>query len=67
MWSKPQVAAFQRAIALCEKVDSAIAKLEQMAKHMPEIAERVAELRARRDNLHAVSTIAIGIDPHGEG
>lgn len=65
MWTKPQVAAHQRAKATAEKWDEPIARLEEMAKHAPAFADRVRELRVMRDNLHQLAATALAIDPQG--
>lgn len=66
MWSKPQVAAHQRALAVAEKWDAAIRKLEELAVHAPAFADRVKELRIMRDNLHQLAATALAIDPSGK-
>lgn len=66
MWSKAQVATFQRAIATAEQHEDAIRRLEAIARQAPALADRVAELRAMRDNLHAVASAALAIDPTGD-
>lgn len=65
MWTPAQVKAHQRALAVAEKWESAIAKLEEMAKHSPAFAARVSELREMRDTLHHLSATALAIDPTG--
>lgn len=66
MWTKAQVSAFQRAIAVAEKTDEAIRRLEEIAKVSPALADRVQALRLMRDNLYQVAATAIAIDPTGE-
>ena len=65
MWTKAQVSAHQRALAVAQKWDDPIRRLEEMAKHAPALAERIAELRARRDNLYHLAATATAIDPSG--
>lgn len=66
MWTKTQVAAHQRALAVAQKWDEPIRRLEEMAKHSPALQDRVAELRARRDMLYQLAATATAIDPTGE-
>lgn len=61
-WTPTQLRAFQVALAVAEKWEDAIARLEQLAKHAPAFAERVAELRARRDNLEQLAKTAIAVN-----
>lgn len=66
MWTKPAVAAHQRALAVAQKWDEPLQRLEQMAKFAPAFAERIKELRVMRDNLHQLAATALAIDPQGE-
>ena len=66
MWTKAQVKAHQNALAVARKHKAAIRKLEEMAKHSPAFAERMRELRVRRDNLEQLGKVATAIDPEGE-
>jgi hypothetical protein len=66
MWTKAAVKAHQVAKAVAEKWDEPIAKLEELAKYAPAFADRVKELRIRRDNLHQLASTALAIDPTGK-
>ena len=66
MWTKAQVRAHQQAKATAQKWEPAIARLEEMAKHNPALAERVKELRDMRDQLDLMTSTALAIDPTGE-
>lgn len=59
MWTAAQIKTFQRALAKCEKWEPAIARLEQMAMHAPQFAERVQEMRLRCDHLRNLSQLAL--------
>lgn len=65
MWTKDQARKHQAALAVAEKREATIANLEELAKHAPAFAERIAELRIMRDNLHALAATAVAIDPKG--
>lgn len=66
MWTKPAVAAMQRAQALYRKWDKALATLEEMAKHAPIFAERIAQQRAILESLNQIATIGLTVDSEGE-
>ena len=66
MWTKPQVRAFQAGLAVANKWEEAISKLEEIAKHAPAFAERMQSLRIQRDLLYQVCATAVAIDPQGE-
>ena len=65
MWSKPQVAAFQRTLAASEKWSSALAKLADVARHAPQFADRVKELEVRAENARLLAQTALAVDPVG--
>lgn len=65
MWTKAQVAAFQRARALAEKWRPALDRLGEIAKVSPQFAERIRELQARADNAAQLAELALQIDGTG--
>jgi len=65
MWSKAAVTAHQRALATAKKWDDAIRRLEEMAKHAPQLRERVQELRDLRDQAEMMSGAALAVDSQG--
>jgi hypothetical protein len=65
MWTKPQVATFQRALATVEKHQAALDRLAEIAKHSPQFAERVKDLHDRAKNVKTLATVALTGDPHG--
>lgn len=65
MWTKAQVRAFNNALAVAQKWEEPLARLEEIAKHAPAFAERVNTLRVMRDTLHQVAATAVAIDPEG--
>lgn len=65
MWTRTQVATFQRALATAEKYDEPLRRLEQIAQYAPAFADRVRQLRTLRDTLHQISAAALAIDPEG--
>jgi len=66
MWTKAQVSAHQRALAKARELEETIARLEEVAKHNPAFAERVAGLRAMRDHLEQSAATALAVDPTGK-
>lgn len=66
MWSKAQVATFQRAIAAAQKWAPALEKLGEIAKHSPAFADRIAELRTRADYVETLATVALAADSTGK-
>lgn len=67
MWSKSQVAAFQKARALAHKWAAALERLGELAKLTPQFADRIRELQTRAENAQAQAELALQIDPTGQG
>ncbi len=65
MWTKTQVATFQRALAAAQKWQPALAKLGEIAKHSPAFADRIAELRTRAEYAETLATVALSVDATG--
>jgi hypothetical protein len=59
MWSKQQVATFQRALAAAQKWQAALEHLQEIAKVSPEFEDRINELMIRATNVEALATIAL--------
>jgi len=59
MWTKQQMATFQRALAAAEKWKAALSKLEEIAKHSPAFADRIQELLVRAANAETLATVAL--------
>ena len=66
MWSKSQVAAFQRAAANAAKLEPQIAKLRELAERTPQFKDRIEQLALRLENAKALSELALTIDPIGQ-
>jgi hypothetical protein len=62
MWTPQQRAAFSRALGAVDKVQPVLDRLAQIAKHSPQVAERVRELQARADYVRAVSETALAAE-----
>lgn len=62
MWNKTQIASFQRGLAAAEKVAPAVAKLEELAKHMPQFEDRIRTLALRLENAKTIAGIALATD-----
>jgi len=65
VWNKTQIAAFQRGLATAEKLAPSVAKLEQLAAHMPQFADRIRTLALRLENAKTIATIALTTDAQG--
>lgn len=59
MWTKAQIAAFQRALAAGQKWEQSIERLAEVAKHAPQFAERIAELQVRAQNVLNLAQAAL--------
>lgn len=65
MWTKPQVATFQRVLATIDKHQPALDRLAEIAKHSPQFADRIADLQTRAANAKTLATVALTGDPIG--
>lgn len=65
MWTKAQVRQHTKALATANKWDERVRNMEELAKHAPAFADRIAELRVMVDTLKAYAQTAIAIDPSG--
>ncbi len=65
MWTKAQVATFQRALAAAQKWRPALEKLSEIAKYSPAFADRIAELRIRAEYAETLATVALSADATG--
>lgn len=65
MWTKTQVATFQRTLAAAQKWRPALEKLGEIAVHSPAFADRIAELRARAEYAETLATVALSVDSTG--
>lgn len=66
VWTKAQVAAHQRALAVARQWEETISHLEELAKITPALRDRVQELREARDHLELSTATAVAIDPVGK-
>lgn len=62
MWTPAQQKAFARALEVCAKHDPRIAVLEEISKHSPAIAERVAQLRINCEQLRMIAQTAVAAE-----
>lgn len=60
--TKPQIGTLEKAVATANNVLPRIEYLEALAKSSPLLAERVQELRAKRDYLHQLATSALDLN-----
>ena len=65
IWTKTQVAAHQRALAVARQWEETIRHLQELAKVTPALADRVQELSDARDHLELSTMTAIAIDGVG--
>lgn len=61
MFTPQQLAKFRKALAVVQKHGPALDKLEQIAKHSPQFADIVRDLRTRADYVDTVAKIALEI------
>lgn len=61
MWTNSQISAFQRTLAAADKYLVAVEHLEEIAKHAPQFADRVRELRIRADMAKTLATVALSV------
>ena len=66
IWTKTQVAAHQRALAVARQWEATLSHLRELAKITPALAERVQELSDAREHLELSTATAIAIDPTGK-
>jgi hypothetical protein len=66
MWTKAQVAAHQRALAVATEKAPIIERLREVAKHNPAFAERVESLAAMCEHLEQSARTALAVDPTGK-
>lgn len=59
MWTKQQIATFQRALAASQKWEKVLEYLSELAKHSPQFADRIAELQIRAANVQNLSNAAL--------
>ena len=59
MWSKAQIATFQRALAASQKWQTTLGHLQELAKHSPAFEDRVNDLVLRATNVETLATIAL--------
>lgn len=57
--SRPQIAAFERAIATSNNVLPKIEMLEELARSNPALAERAKELRTKREFIKQLAESAL--------
>jgi hypothetical protein len=60
--TKPQIATLEKAVATANNVLPRIEFLEALSRSSPLLAERVQELRAKRDYLHQLATSALDLN-----
>lgn len=66
MWTKAMVRDFQRGLALAKSKEAPIAKLLQLGKLSPSLAERAQQLEDMRDYLERATRVALAVDGDGE-
>lgn len=66
MFTKQQVATFQRTLAAAAKWQAALEKLQEIAKHNPQFADRVADLKVRAENATLMAQTALAVEPVGK-
>lgn len=59
MWTKQQIATFQRALAAAQKWEPVLEYLSELAKHSPQFADRVQELQIRAANVKNLAEAAL--------
>ncbi len=59
MLTRPQIAAFEKALAVCNQVMPRLELLTSLARHSPALEQRVTELRTKRDYLYAMAESAL--------
>lgn len=59
MWTRNQLAAFQRALAAYEKWLPMLEHLQELAKHAPQFADRITELSIRAENVGNLARSAL--------
>ena len=59
MWTKAQIATFQRALAASQKWEPVLEYLSELAKHSPQFADRVQELQIRAANVQNLANAAL--------
>lgn len=62
MWTPAQRKAFSKALATAQQHEAAVAKLKEIAKYSPRVAEQVRELEARLQYVKGVSETAIAVE-----
>lgn len=67
MWNKTQQAAFERALAAMEKICPTCDALAELAKHSPQFADRIEELRTRAENAKRLAEVALTIGNNDQG
>lgn len=61
MFTPQQLAKFRKALAVVQKHGPALDKLEQIAKHSPQFADIVRDLKTRAEYVETVSKVALEI------
>lgn len=59
MWTRNQLAAFQRALAASEKWEPAIERLAEIAKYAPQFEQRIQEISLRAQNVGNLARAAL--------
>lgn len=60
--TRPQIAAFEKAIAACNNVVPRLELLKALARVNPALQPRVDELQTKRDYLHSLAETALEFD-----
>lgn len=56
---------FRQAIALCQLREPELERLNEMAKHAPEMAQDLADLKALCETVKQLAQVALSGDPVG--
>lgn len=59
MWTKAQLATFQKALAASQKWQQTLEYLSELAKHSPQFADRISELQIRANNVQNLAQAAL--------